>query len=184
MAGLGIAGLGVVLMLLAGHTIGADPMLAPPVTPTSMPRPTSVATPSPGTSGATQWSMGTTFVNGDFAMRVLGVDEGLTQIGESGTWTSEEGQFVVITVELEYTGHATGYFPPDEQRLRVASGAEYGNDIESSFRAQSNALGQEALIPGTPQRGCLVFDIPTGETPAALEFVGDILSTPVTIPLG
>jgi hypothetical protein len=183
-AALGMAGLAAILALSAVHTIGSDPQPSSPATPTFLPRPTASATPSPGTSGATQWSIGTTFVNGDFAMTVLGVEGSLTQIGESGTWTSEEGQFVVISVELEYTGRVTGYFPPDEQRLTVTSGATYVNDVESSFRAQANALGQEALRPGVPQRGCLVFDIPTNETPVALEFVGDILSTPVTIPLG
>jgi hypothetical protein len=61
---------------------------------------------------------------------------------------------------------------------------EYGTDVESTFRAQANPLGQDVLRPGIPQAGSLVFDILATDSPTALEFKGDLLSEPATIPLG
>jgi hypothetical protein len=181
-AAVGIVALAVVLALASGHVIGGEGVPTPSATGASAAA--GVATPPAGQAGATAWSTGRTFVNGDFRMTLLEVEQGLTQIGGSGTWTSEQGQFVVVTVEVEYTGSGTGYFPPDEQRLRVATGSEYGNDVESAFRAGSEALGQDALAAGQPTRGYLVFDILATDSPTGIEFVGDILSSPVTIPLG
>jgi hypothetical protein len=182
-AGCGIVGMGLVLALAAGQVIGQGE--APePTSAVSGPVPTGSATPRPGTPGATQWSIDNEFVNGDYSMKLLSIEPGLTQLGDSGTWTSEQGQFVVISVEVKYAGSGSAYFPLDSQRLRVASGLEYADDVESSLRDQANELGRDALRPGLPQRGALVFDIPADTVPTALEFVGDFLAPPVTIPLG
>jgi hypothetical protein len=128
--------------------------------------------------------LGRAFANGDYSVVVSDVEQGLTQIGQSGTWTSEQGQFVAVTITVEYTGSGSAYFPLDEQRLRVSTGLEYATDVNSVFRAQAEPLGQQALRPNRPQEGILVFDIRSGDSPTALEFVGDFLAESVTIPLG
>jgi hypothetical protein len=186
MAAVGMIALTVVLVLVGSGAIDGDSEPAP-----TSPPPAATATgegtqpaPRPGEAGATTWSKGRAFDNGDYRLTVLDIRTGLTQIGGSGTWTSEQGQFVEIGVEVEYTGAGSGYFPLDQQRLRVTSGAEYTNDIESAFRAQTNALGQEPITSGSSQSGSLVFDIKTTDSPAAIEFVGDFLEPPVSIPLG
>jgi hypothetical protein len=185
-AGLGALALAVMLALIGGEAIGGKANPVPSTTGVSRTGPptTTVAAPKPGQIGATAWSIGRAFVNGDYSMSVEQVEQGLTQIGESGTWTSEQGQFVVVSVVVEYKGTGSGVFHLAEQRLLVSTGVEYNTDVKSVFRAQTDPVGQRPLKPYQPEDGILVFDVPVDGSPTAIEFVGDFLAEPVTIPLG
>jgi hypothetical protein len=146
--------------------------------------PTGQPSPSPGQPGATEWSLGTPFTNGETTVTILDYVDELSEIGSDGTWTAEQGEFVILEVEVVYTGKEPVYFPPDEQKLQTADGQTYANDITTAYRYQAHTLGQDSLEPNKPQVGYLAFDIPEDQEPTALLFKGDFLSQPVTIPLG
>ncbi|MDR3202011.1 MAG: DUF4352 domain-containing protein [Bifidobacteriaceae bacterium] len=184
-----IGAAGVILLLTAFHVIGgADAPPASPsatATPTAGPITSAGPTPAAGQAGATAWSQTTEFVNGDFRLTLRDYTDQLTEIGDDGSWTAEQGQFVILEIEVEYTGDGdSGYFPLDEQRLMTDVGRSYPDDITSAVRYHDHPLGKTSLVPGTPLVGYLVFDIGKDERPTELRFVGDFLSPPVSIPLG
>jgi hypothetical protein len=140
-------------------------------------------TPAPGESGATDWTLGRTFRDGDYTLRLLEYRQNVTEVGAC-QWTPANGQFVVMKVEIAYTGTVEGYFAPDEQTLRVAGGRTYPADVATAACYATHSLGLRALEPGESAIGYLAFDIDTAARPEVFEFKPDVLTESLAIPLG
>jgi hypothetical protein len=181
--------LAVVLVLWGTHVIGGHPHTtatshASRSTSQKASAPKNGATPKPGAPGATAWSTGRTFKNGDYSLKLVNVLTGLTQIGTNNSWTAENGQFVIMEIQVTYTAkNGSGTFPPSLQELVTSAGKSYGDDLKSAIQYHDHTLDQP-LPHGQPRTGYLAFDIGTAEKPTALKFVGNFLDPAVTIPLG
>jgi hypothetical protein len=178
-----LAGTGLTL-----HLTGVLPTNRPDPTPTgSTAESTPTLSASPGQLGATQQIIGRPFVNGDLALTVQAYTDQLTEIGqdaEGRPYSAENGQFVVVEVEVINNGEVEHQFIADGQAIRTDLGHTFTNELKSAYLLPDNMLGRIALAPGVPQHGYLVFDIGADEQPIALEFAGDAGTSPVTIPLG
>jgi hypothetical protein len=170
-----LVGIVVAVMAMTGH-------LAPSH---ETPIPTVVVTaPTTGEAGATEWSLNRAFEAGDFTVTMTSYRDQETSLGPEGTWTSENGQFVLISLTVEYTGEGQGTFLPGEQHLLTESGERFTNDVQSALLYRPETLGDSPLVPGQPQEGALAFDISRTDPPVALEIVGVLGENPVIIPLG
>jgi hypothetical protein len=181
--------LAVVLVLWGTHVIGGHPHTtatskASGSTSHKASTPRKGTTPKAGAPGATAWSTGRTFKNGDYSLKLVNVLTGLTQIGTNNSWTAENGQFVIMEIQVTYTAkNGSGTFPPSLQELVTSTGKSYGDDLKSAIQYHDHTLDQP-LPHGQPRTGYLAFDIGTAEKPTALKFVGNFLDPAVTIPLG
>ncbi|MDR1798763.1 MAG: DUF4352 domain-containing protein [Bifidobacteriaceae bacterium] len=139
-------------------------------------------TPSPGQDGATNWAIGRELAVGDLAVTITSV-EFVSQVGDD-KGVSENGQFAIINLTVEYTGEDEGNFSPEFQFLRTEPAGYYRDDAEAALMYQPTTLGSEPLQPGRPRIGCLAFDIPLGFKPIALELVDQVGGDPLVVPLG
>jgi hypothetical protein len=141
-------------------------------------------TPSPGAAGATDWTLGRTFESGEYSLTIRTYADAMASLTEQGTWTAENGQFVILEISVTYNGRGEGAFLPAEQRLVTNTGASYTADVKTAQAYKVHTLGARPMSPGKAEVGYLAFDIPQTDKPAALEFVADLGSEPLTIPLG
>jgi hypothetical protein len=174
------------VVLLAAVTAGALALARSMSAQSAAPEPTpSLAPgPEPGEEGATEWSVGRTFESEDYTLVVGSITGQMKSLNDEGTWTTENGQFVVIELTVAYTGEEEGAFFPQEQLLLTDSGKVYPDDVQSSYAYKQHTLGTRPLLPARPQTGYLVFDIPADETPTALEFTGSLAADPIEVPFG
>jgi hypothetical protein len=133
----------------------------PQPTPDPLPSPTAV-TPPPG-----EIAVGTTVTEGPFEVEVLGVSTGLDELAGMTATASAEGEYVVV--RLRVTATRPAYFLDIDQRLLDASGDGHEPDPQAAMAVDGNGLWFAQLDQGESAEGVIVFDVPAGSEPAALE---------------
>jgi hypothetical protein len=121
--------------------------------------------------------------DGDFSFVVSGVDCSLTQIGDQYFNTTAQGQFCVVDMAVTNIGDSPGSFFGDNAKLFNAEGQEFSADTEAAiYLADADSLFEE-INPGNTLNSKVVFDVPAGTTPAAIELHDSAFSGGVTVAL-
>jgi hypothetical protein len=121
--------------------------------------------------------------DGDFSFVVSGVDCSLTEIGNSYFGTKAQGQFCVVSVAVTNIGDRPGTFFGDNTTLFNAQGQEFASDTEAAIYLEESASLLEEINPGNTLNSKVVFDVPVGTTPAAIELHDSAFSGGVTVSL-
>jgi hypothetical protein len=188
--GVMVAIIAAVVVLVVGLPIGILALtgrFSSTPAPEPSPSPSIVAgvTPSPGEEGATDWALDRKLTSGELVFTITKIETGLTQLGDqTNRGVSVNGQWVVVSILVEYIGETEGTFLPNLQGLRTDPAGYYQNDLEGALWYQSSTLGSEPLKPGQPRSGVLAFDIPQSAKPIALELLGELGLEPIVVPLG
>ena len=121
--------------------------------------------------------------DGDFSFVVSGVDCSLTEIGNEYFGTQAQGQFCVVDVAVTNIGDTAGSFFGDNSKLLNAEGQEFSADTEAAIYLENSDSLFEEINPGNTLNSKVVFDVPAGTTPTAIELHDSALSGGVTVNL-
>jgi hypothetical protein len=90
-----------------------------------------------------------------------------------------QGEFIVVYLLVTNIGSEPAYYMANLQRLYVGTDA-YPADPEASYYLGSS---YEEIPPGGEVESALVFDVPVGSVPDALEVHGDAITEGTVVPL-
>jgi hypothetical protein len=121
--------------------------------------------------------------DGDFSFVVSGVDCSLTEIGNEYFGTQAQGQFCVVDVAVTNIGDTAGSFFGDNSKLLNAEGQEFSADTEAAIYLENSDSLFEEINPGNTLNSKIVFDVPAGTTPTAIELHDSAFSGGVTVAL-
>lgn len=115
--------------------------------------------------------LGTEVRDGKFGFVVTKVEPGLATVGDKSSWFSEtaEGQFVVVYVDVTNTSNRSQYYASSNQVLIDDQGREFTNNSSAEFGLEGDDKGAGDINPGITRSTRVVFDIPVGAVPAAIE---------------
>jgi hypothetical protein len=140
--------------------------------------------PSPGATGATDWSVGRGFETGGFTIKIVSYQDDIPALSADGSEVSEHGQWILIGIRVRNSTSEEGTFVPDQQTLITETGQTYSNEPASALKHADFKLGTLPIAPGGDQSGYLAFDIPLDARATELRLVGRIGEPSVTVPLG
>jgi hypothetical protein len=121
--------------------------------------------------------------DGDFSFVVSGVDCSLTSIGNEYFGTEAQGQFCVVSVTVSNIGDSAQSFFGDNAKLFNAEGQEFSADSEAAIYLEDSSSLYEEINPGNTLDSKVVFDVPAGTTPAAVELHDSAFSGGVKVAL-
>jgi hypothetical protein len=134
-----------------------------------------------GTNTAAAPSAPGEVVNANLAFQVTGVDSAPTVTSPTDELLTKEatGEFVILSLVVRNTGNETSYYLSNQQKLKS------GSDTFEADPEASNYLGSlyRGLNPGDQAQIALVFDVPPGTVPDAIEVHGDAVAPGTDIPL-
>lgn len=109
--------------------------------------------------------------DGKFGFVVTKVEPGLARVGDKSSWFSEtaEGQFVVVYMDVTNTSDRSQYYASSNQVLIDDQGREFTNNSSAEFGLEGDDKGAGDINPGITRSTRVVFDIPVGAVPAAIE---------------
>ena len=130
-----------------------------------------------------EFGLGQPAPDGDFSFVVSGVDCSLTEIGDQYFGTKAQGQFCVVSVAVTNIGDSAGSFFGDNSKLLNAEGQEFSADTEAAIYLEDADSLFEEINPGNTLNSKVVFDVPAGTTPTAIELHDSAFSGGVTVAL-
>jgi hypothetical protein len=158
-------------------TEAADaPVIADAVAPADTP--VAEATPEPAPPG-----IGQPAADGDFSFVVQGVDCSRTEMGGQYFGTTAQGQFCVVSLTVTNIGNSAQTFDGDNATLLNAAGQEFSADSGAAFYLDDSSSFYEEINPGNTLNSKVVFDVPAGTTPTAIELHDSMFSGGVTVAL-
>ncbi len=122
--------------------------------------------------------------DGDFQFVVNGVECGATTIGGSYLNTEAQGQFCIVDLTVTNIGDEPQSFFGDNATLVNAQGQEYSASTEASLYLEDASSFYEEVNPGNTLNSKVVFDVPPGMVPTAIELHDSAFSGGVTVTLG
>ena len=140
--------------------------------------PAEEAAPEPANPG-----IGQPAADGDFSFVVSGVDCSLTEIGDQYFGTKAQGQYCVVSVAVTNIGDSSQSFFGDNASLFNAQGQEFSADTEAAIYLEDSSSLYEEVNPGNTLNSKVVFDVPVGTTPTAIELHDSAFSGGVTVNL-
>ncbi|MFC3491351.1 DUF4352 domain-containing protein [Glycomyces rhizosphaerae] len=121
--------------------------------------------------------------DGNFEFTVGDVEQGETTIGDDILSEEAQGEFVIIDLTVKNIGDEAGTFFDSDQKLFDTDGNEYSASSEAGLLLEGNDVWLTEINPGNQVEGKIVFDIPTGTTPATLELHDSAFSGGVEVSL-
>lgn len=113
-----------------------------------------------------------------------GVDCSTTELGDEYLGTTAQGQFCIIDLTVTNTGDEPQSFFGDNATLFNAEGQEFSADTEAAVYLEDSASIYEEINPGDTLSSKVVFDVPAGTVPTAIELHDSAFSGGVTVNLG
>jgi hypothetical protein len=109
--------------------------------------------------------------DGQFEFTVTKVEQGATTLGEGFWKTDAQGEFVLITVKVTNTGTENRKYFSGDQKMIDDKGRKFDADTSGDEAIPNNSRGfaGEDLNPGFSVERVIVFDVPHGTVPSALE---------------
>ncbi len=154
---------------------------------TTSPTPLGTSAQAPGgvqIAPAASAGIGDTVQDGSFTFTVTDVKTGVQALGESFLRTEAQGSYVLVDVTVTNVGTEAATFLGGNQTLLDAQGREFEAD---SSAALMNVPDSESFFteinPGNSVDGVLVFDVPEGLSPAAIELHESMFSSGVLVSL-
>jgi hypothetical protein len=121
--------------------------------------------------------------DGKFSFVVSGVDCSVTELGDQYFGTKAQGQFCIVSVAVTNIGDKAQSFFGDNASLLNASGQEFSADSEAAIYLEDSSSLYEEVNPGNTLNSKVVFDVPAGTTPTAIELHDSAFSGGVTVNL-
>ncbi|MGY1663110.1 DUF4352 domain-containing protein [Geodermatophilus sp. SYSU D00705] len=148
-----------------GPTLGAEGDVVPPQ-----------AAPDPATPG-----LGEPAADGDFRFVVTGVECGATTLGGSYLNTTAQGQFCIVDLSVTNIGDEAHGFSGSDAILLNDQGQEFSADPSASIYLEDSSSLYEEINPGNTLNSRVVFDVPPGMAPTAIELHDSMFSGGVTV---
>ncbi len=120
--------------------------------------------------------------DGQFEFRVTAVDPPTPSVGTGSREVRAKGDFLVIHVDITNTGNQPRSYFDDNQKLIDDQGREFANDSTAARRLDTETSEYD-LNPGFTISVKIVFDVPPGTAPAAIEFHDSMWSDGVKVAL-
>jgi hypothetical protein len=179
-AGLTCASAGLVMCVLYAAAFSAAVATAPPLAAPSI---TTADQSSGGSTPATAAGIGDQVQDGSFAFTVTDV-ETKQSLGSGFLKSDAEGSYVLVHVTVTNVGTEASTFSDSNQTLLDADGREFSADSGTAvmYLPDSQAFLNQ-INPGNKVDGVLVFDVPEGLAPAAIELRESMFSGGVTVSL-
>jgi Domain of unknown function (DUF4352) len=140
--------------------------------------PSTNAAPAQGDSAATPARIGDQVQDGSLTFTVTDVQSGVQALGDSFLRTEAQGMFVLVHVTITNVGSESTTFMGANQTLLDSQGREFTAD---SSAAVMNVPDSQSFFtpinPGNSVEGVLVFDVPEGLSPAAIELHESMFSS-------
>jgi len=121
--------------------------------------------------------------DGKFNFVVNGVDCSQTEIGDQYLSTTAQGQFCIVDVTITNIGSKAQSFFGDNATLFNAQDQEFSADTEAAIYLDDSSSLYEEINPGNTLNSKVVFDVPAGTTPTAIELHDSAFSGGVTVDL-
>jgi hypothetical protein len=121
--------------------------------------------------------------DGDFSFVIHGIDCSLTEIGGEYFGTTAQGQFCVVSLTITNIGNSAQTFDGDDSTLLNAAGQKFSADSEATLYLDDSSSFYEEINPGNTLNSKIVFDVPAGMTPTAIELHDSMFSWGVTVTL-
>ncbi|MGY1750935.1 DUF4352 domain-containing protein [Modestobacter sp. SYSU DS0511] len=121
--------------------------------------------------------------DGKFNFVVNGVDCSTTEIGNEYLNTTAQGQFCIVDVAITNIGDKAQSFFGDNAKLFNAQGQEFSADSEAAIYLDDSSSLYEEINPGNSLTSKVVFDVPAGTVPTAIELHDSAFSGGVTVDL-
>ncbi|MBM7368526.1 DUF4352 domain-containing protein [Gordonia hydrophobica] len=147
----------------------------------------STATPATGDSkdAATAPGLNTAVRDGKFEFTVTDVATGLSSVGDNPYLKQEaQGQFVVVTIEVENIGDKPQSFSPSAQKLVDNKDRTFESDTTAQIALGGSDIPVwDNINPGNSVNVKLVFDMPKNATPASIELHDSLFSNGAKVSL-
>jgi hypothetical protein len=145
--------------------------------------PAAEAPPATDDAESSDPGIGQPAADGDFSFVVNGVDCSLTEIGTEYFSSKAQGQFCVVDVTITNIGDEAQSFFGDNATLFNAEEQEFSADSEAAIYLDDSSSLYEEINPGNTLNSKVVFDVPTGTVPTAIELHDSAFSGGVTVKL-
>jgi hypothetical protein len=186
-AGVACSVLGLVVCIAYAAAFGAAVSTAPAASTS----PTGLTVPAPNiaaeqSSAATEApaGIGDQVQDGAFAFTVTKVETGREALGDGFLRSEAQGSYVLVHVTVTNVGTEAQMFTSANQTLLDAQGREFEADAGAALM---NVPDSESFLtdinPGNSVDGVLVFDVPEGLSPAAIELHESMFSDGATVGL-
>ncbi len=122
--------------------------------------------------------------DGKFEFVVTGVESGLASLGDNPFLAEEaQGQFVIVTMTVTNISDAPKGLSPSDQKLIDAQGREFGPDTSAALNLDTDVAFWDEINPGNTVTMPVVFDMPAGAVPDAIELHDSMFSGGATVSL-
>ncbi|WP_068159362.1 DUF4352 domain-containing protein [Rhodococcus phenolicus] len=129
-------------------------------------------------------AMNTPVRDGKFEFVVTGVESGLASLGDNPFLAEEaQGQFVIVTMTVTNISDAPKGLSPSDQKLIDAQGREFGPDTSAALNLDTDVAFWDEINPGNTVTMPVVFDMPAGAVPDAIELHDSMFSGGATVSL-
>ncbi len=122
-------------------------------------------------------------VDGDFNFVVQALDCSFTEMGGEYVGTTAQGQFCVTSLSVTNIGNSAQTFDGDNATLLNAAGQKFSADSEAALYLEDSASFYEEINPGNTLNSKVIFDVPSGTIPTAIELHDSMFSGGVTVAL-
>ena len=139
--------------------------------------------PEPATPEPAEFGIGQPAADGKFSFVVNGFDCSTTEVGNEHFGTKAQGQFCIVDVTVSNVGDEPQSFFGDNAKLLNAQGQEFGADGEAAMYLEDSSSLYEEINPGNTLQSKVVFDVPAGMVPTAIELHDSAFSGGVTVSL-
>ncbi|MFC5947039.1 DUF4352 domain-containing protein [Pseudonocardia lutea] len=163
-----------VISRLGGGSDTASPTVASGTSTSSAGSATSASSDSGAQAAA---GIGTEVRDGDFAFVVTKVEPGVKTLGKGAWSTQAQGEFVLVRVTVTNVGTESTMFSGGNQKLLDSQGREFDADSGSAvmYVPDSESFLNQ-INPGNTVQATIVFDVPVGLQPAAIELHDSMFS--------
>lgn len=130
----------------------------------------------------TAGKVGTPVRDGKFQFTVKTVSRA-DSVGSGFTEQKPKGEFILIVITVENIGDEAQSFAGSVQKLIDADGREYEADTGAALWLKDSKSLYEQINPGLSVDGTVVFDVPKGLNPVAIELHDSLFSGGVRVAL-
>lgn len=115
-------------------------------------------------------AMNTPVRDGKFEFTVTDVKCGQKTLGSGILGSTAQGMYCLVAVRVTNIGKEAQSFSGSDQKLIDVNGAEYSDDASAAMSVNAGTrMWLEQINPGNGVSGTVVFDVPPGTQPAAIE---------------
>ncbi|MEV0295109.1 DUF4352 domain-containing protein [Nocardia sp. NPDC050710] len=118
--------------------------------------------------------------DGKFGFVVTRVDPPVPTVGDNQFLKKDaQGEYVLVHIDVTNTGDRPQTYFGENQKLVDDQGRLYTNDTAAELNLNKNVISE--INPGNKISVTLVFDVPRGTTPSAVEFHDSVFSGGVRV---